>query len=182
MKRFLFWLLFFIITIFIFNSCSCERKDEILINDVNYKQSNQVINHIKNNYLENIIYVGLYELRLDSLTVNLYYLPDNLKVVMLGDDKVITNAMVFRNFERNYSIFINENSINKNIVEYIAHELIHIQQFNSNRLIVFNELNYIKFDHKIYLTTQTNYQNRPWEIEAFSKQDELEARILQILQ
>jgi hypothetical protein len=181
MKRFLLWLLFFILTLFIFNSCSCERKKETVINIDEYKLSNNIINHINNDYIETITYIGLNELKIDSITVNLYYLPDNLKYVKLHDQIGIINALVYKNFDKNYSIFVNNNSINNMIVEYIAHELIHVKQFETNRLIVFNGLNYIKFDHKIYLTTQTNYQNRPWEIEAFSKQDELESRILQIL-
>jgi hypothetical protein len=182
MKRFLFWLLFFIITIFIFNSCSCERKEKISINITDYKQSNQVINHINNNYIESIIYAGLSELEIDSVTVNLYYLPINLKSVNLNNKIHIIQALIFKNTDYNYSIFVNSNSINSNdIIEHISHELIHLKQFNTNRLIVFNNLNIIRFDNKMYLTTETDYRNRPWEQEAFDNQEELEARILNIL-
>jgi len=182
MKRFLFWLLFFIITIFIFNFCSCERKEEISINIADYKQSNQVINHINNNYIESIIYTGLYELEIDSVTVNLYYLPINLKSVNLNNKIHIIQALIFKNTDYNYSIFVNNNSINSNdIIEYIAHELIHLKQFHKNRLIVFNNLNIIRFDNINYSTTKTDYRNRPWEQEAFDNQEELEARILNIL-
>jgi hypothetical protein len=178
MKRFLLWLLFFILTIYIFNSCSCERKE--YINSVEqYKKSNIIIDYIDNNYIQNIIYIGLYELKIDSVIVNLYYLPNNLKSIYSDNKIYIINALILKNVENNYSIFVNNNSINDNkIIQYIAHELIHLQQFKTNRLIIYNTQNLIRFDNKLYFTLETNYESRPWEIEAFDKQNELRMKII----
>jgi predicted metallopeptidase len=182
MKRFLLWLLFFILTIYIFNSCSCERNNQQIESVDIYKKNNNIINHINNNYIESIVIVGLHELKIDSVTVNLYYLPTNLKNIVTNNNIFIVNALIIKNVEKNYSIFVNDNSINSDkLIKYIAHELIHLDQFNSKRLVVYDNLNVIRFDNKLYFTLETNYENRPWENEAFSKQEELKNRINAVL-
>jgi hypothetical protein len=179
MRSVLIWILFFIITIFIFNSCSCERnnKEYIPVTE-EIKKCNQLINHIDDNYVENIIYLGLDELKIDSITINLYNLPENLKYLKLNNQTIVVNALVVNNFYKNYSIFINNNSDKNNIIKYMSHELIHVKQFETNRLVVYNNQNLIRFDNYIYDTSNLNYNNRPWEIEAISKQDELKNKIL----
>lgn len=182
MKRFLLWVLFFILTIYIFNSCSCERNNQQIESVDIYRNNNNIINHINNDYIESIVIVGLHELKIDSVTVNLYYLPTNFKNIVTDNKIFVVNALILENVENNYSIFVNNDSEkSEKLIEYIAHELIHLEQFNSKRLVVYDNLNVIRFDNKLYFTLETNYESRPWENEAFAKQDELKNRIDNIL-
>lgn len=64
-------------------------------------------------------------------------------------------------------------------IEIIAHEIIHILQYNSSDLMYENSILIWKGEE--FTVNSFSYDNRPWEIEAFSKGSSLANQIEGIL-
>lgn len=178
MKRFLLWTLFFIITIYLFNSCSCERNTKEYSLPVEIYKSNTITDYVNNKHIRDIIYIGLNELQLDSININLLYLPNNFKFTYINGKAMLINALIIENFQNNYTIFINDKSVDSDLISIVlSHELIHLKQKYDKRLIVNYENGTVIFDEKLYFAIMWDYNERPWEIEAFNQQYELNYRI-----
>lgn len=179
MKKTFIWILFFITTIYLFNSCSCERNTKEYSLPIEIYKSNVITDYINNKYITDIIYIGLNELKLDSININLLYLPQRLSFTYINGKAMLINGMIIENFENNYTIFINENSVNSNIITTIlSHELIHLKQKSDKRLFVNYGNGIVIFDGNTYFATMWDYNKRPWEIEAFNEQNKLNYKIL----
>ena len=69
----------------------------------------------------------------------------------------------------------------KEAIEVIAHEIIHIQQYQTNELSYDHESGILEWQGKLFGTHQLEYSNRPWESDAFDKQGQLESKISDVL-
>lgn len=71
--------------------------------------------------------------------------------------------------ENSYEIVIFLNHSEKEIIQTLAHEMVHIHQYHRHDLVFKNKRVYWKgIDH-----TDTRYKKRPWEVEAFKKEKAL---------
>jgi hypothetical protein len=71
-----------------------------------------------------------------------------------------------------YTISIYGKSMSrKHFWQILAHELIHVKQLHSGRFDYLEELGEIYWEGDTLTFKDTNYDDRPWEIEAFSKSD-----------
>lgn len=111
-------------------------------------------------------------LELDTLTIRVYY-----SRITLEQDGVIVNNFAIKNVPpHDYSIFVGK-ELNKAMVrKVIAHEMAHIKQYESGRLIEIDK-GIMQYDGKIINLSKTEYKNRPFEIDAFNEQ----GRILSML-
>jgi hypothetical protein len=57
----------------------------------------------------------------------------------------------------------------RRMLETIAHEMVHIAQFATGRLVELDRTRYHRWEGKIY-KKQLNYWDRPWEIEAHGRE------------
>lgn len=53
------------------------------------------------------------------------------------------------------------------LMETLSHELVHLAQFATRRLYYFSDGDTARFDGQRYSLDDTEYEDRPWEIEAF---------------
>jgi hypothetical protein len=60
-------------------------------------------------------------------------------------------------------------------IQTLSHELIHLKQYNDHKLVITEEVVY--WNDEIVNLDEINYGQRPWEIEAFSKQNKLTQEI-----
>ena len=86
------------------------------------------------------------------------------------DDKVFA--------QKEFLIELNSNQCESEMISTVAHELVHVQQSVSKRLVY----KFWSDDNKVHVywegkelgeASQIPYRERPWEVEAFSKQDVL---------
>lgn len=72
---------------------------------------------------------------------------------------------------------VNINPLAKNSLETLAHEMIHVEQYDSGRLSIVKTIfgTNIKFEGKTY--SNIDYNLQPWEVEAFAKQKSLYKKI-----
>ena len=67
-------------------------------------------------------------------------------------------------------------------IEVISHELIHLQQYSNKDLILTEENKTLIYkDIKYEVGNLPSYDSRPWETEAFAKQEDLKTKIKNIL-
>jgi hypothetical protein len=71
-------------------------------------------------------------------------------------------------------------NLNRNeSIEVISHEIIHMAQYNTGQLIYENSELY--WEGQIYDLENLDYENRPWERDAFIKESELSSKIYNVL-
>lgn len=148
-------------------------KKITFLDDLEYEKNNFVISKVDEDYYTDIIHIGLNKLCIEGITVmvrdgNTY--PDLPELTLRAFIKNSGNQFVIYVF-----------NLDKNeVIEVLAHELIHLEQYYSGRLLEIDSV--IFFEDGVFFTNSLpHYYDRPWEVEAFAKQFELETYIKDIV-
>jgi len=144
-------------------------KQERYFNKVELNNNNNISINVNQPYYDTIISIGLDEMNLRDIRVVVLELSDNHKSQFNGDLKAH-----IRYHEDVYYLFIGEYN-RENSIDILSHEIIHISQYYSGKLNYEN--NVIKWDDRVYQLNDIQYEDRPWEIEAFSQEKELSNKI-----
>lgn len=135
----------------------------------------KVYNTTDTQYLDSIVYVGLNELNIHGVVVVIRPL---LKEVS-QDDRDIRAHIVAA--DSNYVIFTGKYS-RQEAIKIICHELIHLQQYHSGRLIIKNGMvTWQGTTEELDSWMQVSYIARPWEAEAFQEQGKLSEKVSKVL-
>jgi len=141
------------------------------------EKNNNIINNIKDkDYLDTIIYAGIKEINLSGLFINIVPLSDNIKNNFQSD---IELKAVITGDNNAYNIYLDTNMNRDQYITTLSHELIHLKQYYTKELVIENGIPIWK-GKKVDLNS-IDYQDRPWEIEAFAKQNDLEKKINKLL-
>jgi hypothetical protein len=140
--------------------------------------TNMVSNRTEDNYLDSVVYVGLNELGIDSLAITIRPITDEVKQ-QFDSEGTLKAHILGRG--RQYIIFLDDMGRDESI-KVLSHELIHLRQYVTQKLILHK--NEVIWDGKVisgYEVSESKYNDRPWEIEAFAEQRQLESKIRNIL-
>ena len=140
--------------------------------------TNMVANRTEDNYLDSVVYVGLNELGMDSIAVTIRPITDEVKQ-QFDSEGTLKAHILGRG--RQYIIFLDDMGRDESI-KVLSHELIHLRQYVTQKLILHK--NEVIWDGKVisgYEVSESKYADRPWEIEAFAEQRQLESKIRNIL-
>ena len=137
--------------------------------------TNNVYNVTDLKFVDTITHVTLNKLKIENVNIIIKKMNPKLNAY-LGDDLTLEAAIV--KGENGYIMYIRSLS-HRSAIKYICHELIHLQQYNSNELLPSGY--FPIWNGKAYSIKDTPYKDRPWEVDAFAKQDELIADITKIL-
>lgn len=148
-------------------------------NDLDFPITNVVTNKTSQEFLAPIIKTGLYELKIDLVYVIIQPISSLQKSNGLGDENFELKATLVGN-RTQYIIYVG-NMDRTEAINVISHELIHLSQYYSGKLIKTKELNSVEWNGEIYDVTKIPYMERPWEIEAFNKEKELASEIRNLL-
>ena len=98
--------------------------------------------------------------------------PDDIKIRIAGIKGCIRGRYIWRS-----SLAVLDNQLiykPRELMRVLAHELVHAEQYHQGRLAnVLGEYRWHGEPNKNKGSTYAAYRKRPWEIEAFSRQDEL---------
>lgn len=75
-----------------------------------------------------------------------------------------------------YYVFIDPNISKLEAIDIISHEVIHILQYHKNQL-VYVKGDTLRWEGELYTLTQLQYDDRPWEKEAFEKTPTLSSKV-----
>ena len=140
--------------------------------------TNMVANRTEDNYLDSVVYVGFNELGMDSLAVTIRPITEDVKQQF--DSEGTLKAHILGR-DRQYIIFLDDMGRDESI-KVLSHELIHLRQYVTKKLVLHK--NEVVWDGEIiseYRVSELKYDDRPWEIEAFAEQRQLENKIRNIL-
>ena len=134
---------------------------------------NAVNNYENPSYYDTILQVGLDNMGIEGVIVNVMKLSDGAKSQFDGELKAHV-----RYVGENFYLFIDEME-REEAIQVISHEIIHMEQYMSGDL-VYNGTNVIWLGQEISLNSK-EYEDRPWERDAFKRENELSDNISKIL-
>lgn len=142
---------------------------------VELSTNNTVINSLDHlHYYDTILAVGMDGVGLSGVTVVINDLTDAARNQFNGELKA---HIRLSNDNGLYYLFVG--ALNRSeAIEVIAHEIVHIQQYQSGELVYENDQ--ITWQGYPYVLDE-EYERRPWERDAFSKQNSVESIILNTL-
>ena len=149
-----------------------EDKEEYF-NQVELSNTNSVINSLDRlHYYDTILTVGMGAAGLTGVTVVINDMTDAARNQFNGELKAH-----IRLYNGTYYLFVG--ALNRSeAIEVMAHEIVHIQQYQSGELVYEN--NELKWQGEVY-SLEEEYERRPWERDAFEKQNAIQTNILNIL-
>lgn len=141
------------------------------------RSTNNVTDNTDVKFLDSIVHVGLDILEVDSVNVQIRKLPKT-STLDLGDLDLLAHIIGEGN---SYIIFIKDNETRNEFIQIISHELIHLKDRDSGKLILFDKYGVIYGDQEWEDGRRVDYNNRPWEISAFERGPILAQEIKEIL-
>ena len=145
-------------------------KEEEFLDTIEIESNNIVTNRTDNEYYDNIVEVGLYELGIDCVYVRINDITDQAKSNFDIDTELRAHIIGRGN---QYTIWIDEMGQDESI-KVLSHELIHLEQYRNREIIleeyyvVWRGVNYTYGDIE-----RMDYLKRPWEIDAINKSKKL---------
>ena len=146
---------------------------EKTFNQVELTNYNTIQNGLFPTYYDTIINVAMEQMKLNGYIVNMEQLSDATKGKFDGELKAH-----IRYIDPNFFLFT-ETLNRREAIEVLCHEVIHMQQYSSGDLVYSNG-NVIWKGETIELNSK-EYENRPWENDAFDRQTQLSKSVEKIL-
>jgi predicted metallopeptidase len=147
-----------------------SNSEEKYFNQIELPTTNSIVNSLDNtHYYDTILAVGMDGVGLNGVTVIINDMSDAAKKQFDGELKAhirLHNGI--------YYLFVGALSRSE-AIEVISHEIIHILQYESGELVYEN--GEVVWQNEVY-TLEEEYERRPWEREAFSRQSVVESIIL----
>jgi len=140
---------------------------------IELSNKNAVNNFENPTYYDTIIQVGLDNMGIEGVIVNVMKLSDGARSQFDGELKAHV-----RYVGEKFYIFIDDMD-REEAITVISHEIIHMQQYLSGDL-VYDGVNIIWLGQEISLDSK-EYEDRPWERDAFRRENELSDNVSKIL-
>lgn len=145
---------------------------------VDLTENNVVVNTTKQNYIDTVVSVGLDIIGVKDNYITIRDMPDEIKNSFNNQNNMDLTASIIGANDQ-YIIYINDVD-RTTAIKSLAHELIHLKQYDSGRLRVIGS-GVVIWDGKEMNVLDVLYNDRPWEKEAFQGQTDLEVKIKNIL-
>jgi hypothetical protein len=172
MKKLLIAIVILIFGCFIYIVFFIKPKKEENFIKIDLVKNNKIINNTGRAYIDTIVHVGLNSLDIKNTTLVINNLDNELKNKLSKD--MILRAFIIKQPKR-YIIWVDDFGKNETITT-LSHELIHLKQYHTNKIIIINQN--VIWNGKLYENVNdSDYNLRPWEIEAFSNQNDLSKKI-----
>ena len=137
---------------------------------------NYVLNTTEYDYYDTIIHIGLIELGYEGIDITVAPLSEKARENFRNSGGDLHAHL--REKDGKYYLFILPSSKEQSIT-IISHELIHLTQYHTKKLIYENGV--ITWEGRQYGVEEINYNIRPWEEEAFQLEGGLSNQISKIL-
>ena len=149
-------------------------KEEDYFNQVELSDKNFITNTTVNTFYDTIVSVGLDEAGISGVNVVVSELSDGAKEKF---DYGELKAHV-RYFDGRFYLFI-EPLNRRKAITVIAHEIVHMRQYFDGTFQY--DDGKITWNGQDYLLEDINYDDRPWETEAFQMESQLASQISDVV-
>lgn len=151
-----------------------NKEEKRFFNQVELTNNNFVINRTEMTYLDTVIKIGLDELGYTGIGV----VVRNLTLKNNNEDLTYVAHILrgtFFNLPSNHYLIEIEKGSKRSMITTISHELIHLDQFETNKLVVTR--NYIVWKGDTLSENIPDYFDRKWEKNAFELEKKLSNKI-----
>ena len=155
-----------------------KTNKEKYFETIELTENNNITNFSKHQYVDTVVSVGLDVLNIKDNYVTIRDIPEQIVESFKKQNDMDLGASIV-GADDQYIIYINEMSRTTS-TKIISHELIHLEQYDSNRLRVVGN-GVVIWEGKEMNVLDIPYNDRPWEREAFKRQDDLEKKLLEKL-
>jgi predicted metallopeptidase len=155
-----------------------KSNKEKYFESIELTENNTVTNFSKHQYVDTVVSIGLDVLNIKDNYVTIRDVPERIVESFKNQNDMDLGASIIGTNDQ-YIIYIN-NMSRTTSTKIISHELIHLEQYDSNRLRVIGN-GVVIWEGKEINVLDIPYNDRPWEKEAFKRQDDLEKKLLEKL-
>lgn len=138
-------------------------------------EQNDLINTTEYAYLDTVLNIGMNELGMKEIRVLVQPMQDRIRDKFEESEGVELKAYV-AGWMDGYTICVNGDLGHVQAIDVIAHELIHLEQYYRQELIV-GDSPVVLWMGQRYDVLGIPYAERPWERDAFSRQRDLASKI-----
>lgn len=150
-----------------------QTESEPSFKPVDLQQDNYVLNNSLPSYYDTIVSIGLELAGIKGVSVTIEQLSDAAKQSFSGE----LNAHV-RYLNGQFYLFIDPLT-KRRAITIISHEIIHMKQYLDGTFQY--EDGRITWNGDAYLLEDINYDDRPWETEAFQMESQLASQISEVV-
>lgn len=141
------------------------RKPKIVM-EKKFKPTIEVINGTDYDVDTTLLTIADKIMELDTLTIRVYY-----STITMEKDGIIVNNFAVKNIlPHDYTINIGRNANAGLIRKVLAHEMVHIKQYEKGDLIEVEKGKILEYKGKTIDLLNSDYKRRPYEIDAFREQ------------
>ena len=133
----------------------------------------RIVNYSQVPNIEYYVRMGLELLHINTINVVIHNLDKELKKTF---SKGYELEGYVSKLEGGYIIHVAKGLTKKELITMLSHELIHIKQYESNELIVCKDT-IIWQGHDLTALTNSEYEFRPWEVDAFNKEESIQHQL-----
>jgi hypothetical protein len=168
-----------IITLGIIITIIINKQKEKRINHFKFPVTMVVKNYTDNNYADTIAMVILNKiLKYDTMSLNIYHSPKHLRKI---EYEIIGFIQKNPYENHSYDVFIRSERLPVSIKTFLSHELVHLQQMERGDLIQLPGFEKIVYKNDTIYYSEVPYDERPYEIEAFSKENRIKKNLNSLL-
>jgi hypothetical protein len=138
-------------------------------------EENELINTTEHVYLDTVVNVGMHELGLKGIKVLVQPMQDRIRDKFEESEGIQLQAYI-AGWMDGYTICVNGDLGRIKAIDVIAHELIHLEQYHNQDLIV-GDGPVVLWMGERYDVLGIPYAERPWERDAFSREKALASKI-----
>jgi hypothetical protein len=153
-----------------------SNQKERTFKKVTLSHNNIITNKTSKSYLDTLVSEGLDVLGLKGEFVMIKDM-DPARKSSMGTDMELRAFIIGEHNQ--YVIYIDDLNREESLT-ILSHELIHLQQYSSGRLIRMED-HFMMFDNEVYNVDEVPYKERPWEIEAFKNETDLKIKVGELL-
>lgn len=138
--------------------------------------TNRIVNYSQVPDIENYVRIGLELLHIHTINVVINNLNNDVKKSFQND---IELEGYVSKLEGGYIIHVINGLSKRDLISMLSHELIHIKQYETNELIIIKNT-VIWQGHDLTALTKTEYETRPWEIEAYNNEESIRIQLKKV--
>jgi hypothetical protein len=156
-----------------------KRKPEVPFKDIELPNtSNFINNRTENKYLDTVLLLAADRLGIDAAIISVFPMSNETKINFERENNISLKAFIIGSDYR-YAIYT-EDLDRMESITVLSHEMIHLKQYNTKRLVVIGN-GVVEWEGQKMDVNLIPYNDRPWEREAFREETKISKELKKIL-
>jgi hypothetical protein len=156
-----------------------NKKEETPFKEIELPDTaNFINNRTDNKYIDTVLLLAANKLGIDGAIISVFPMSDDVRINFERDNNISLKAFIVGSGFQ-YAIFTEDLSRAESITVF-SHEMIHLKQYNSNRLVVLDN-GVVQWEGQKLEVNSIPYNDRPWEREAFQNERKIANDLKKIL-